>query len=85
MDGAATALARQRYAGIGDAGGDGACDDVDCEPTTPTSPPGPEMPAMTAAATINDMVDANCGLRRTLNTCPGTGDNDGDGICADVL
>ncbi|MCB9350369.1 MAG: hypothetical protein H6573_23065 [Lewinellaceae bacterium] len=30
------------------------------------------------------MIGANCGCAGTLNSCPGIGDNDGDGICADV-
>ncbi|MCB0559518.1 MAG: T9SS type A sorting domain-containing protein, partial [Phaeodactylibacter sp.] len=72
-------------AGIGDADGDGVCSDVDCDDNDPnaTTQPGDACDDGNPA-TINDMVDANCGCAGTLNSCPGIGDNDGDGICADV-
>ncbi|MCB9350376.1 MAG: metallophosphoesterase [Lewinellaceae bacterium] len=71
--------------GIGDADGDGVCSDVDCDDNDPnaTTQPGDACDDGNPA-TINDTVDANCGCAGALNTCPGIGDNDGDGICADV-
>ncbi|MCB0616101.1 MAG: T9SS type A sorting domain-containing protein, partial [Phaeodactylibacter sp.] len=58
---------------------------VDCDDNDPnaTTQPGDACDDGNPA-TINDMVDANCGCAGTLNSCPGIGDNDGDGICADV-
>ncbi|MCB9048939.1 MAG: hypothetical protein H6556_05855 [Lewinellaceae bacterium] len=34
--------------------------------------------------TINDLIDANCNCAGTPTACTGIGDNDGDGVCADV-
>ncbi|MCB9350367.1 MAG: T9SS type A sorting domain-containing protein [Lewinellaceae bacterium] len=58
---------------------------MDCDDNDPnaTTQPGDACDDGNPA-TINDMVDANCGCAGTLNSCPGIGDNDGDGICADV-
>ncbi|MCB0562414.1 MAG: hypothetical protein KDD09_25855, partial [Phaeodactylibacter sp.] len=35
-------------------------------------------------ATVSDVIGPDCNCAGTLNTCPGVGDNDGDGICSDV-
>ncbi|MCB0562611.1 MAG: hypothetical protein KDD09_26850, partial [Phaeodactylibacter sp.] len=58
---------------------------VDCDDSDPniTSQPGDACDDGNPA-TINDVVDADCNCAGTLNTCPGIGDADGDGICADV-
>ena len=71
--------------GIGDADGDGVCDDVDCDSNDPnvTTQPGDACDDGDPA-TVNDVIVANCGCAGTLNACPGIGDNDGDGICTDV-
>jgi len=71
--------------GIGDADGDGVCANVDCNDNNPniTTQPGSACDDGNPA-TVNDALDANCNCAGTLNTCPGIGDNDGDGICADV-
>ena len=71
--------------GIGDTDGDGVCDDVDCDINNPniSTQPGDACDDGDPA-TINDVVDANCNCAGTLNSCPGVGDMDGDGICADV-
>ncbi|MCB9297018.1 MAG: metallophosphoesterase [Lewinellaceae bacterium] len=71
--------------GIGDADGDGICANVDCDDNDPTiaTQPGDACDDGNPA-TINDMLDANCGCAGTLNDCPVAGDNDGDGICSDV-
>ncbi|MCB0614924.1 MAG: metallophosphoesterase, partial [Phaeodactylibacter sp.] len=71
--------------GIGDADGDGVCDDVDCDDLDAniTHQPGDACDDGNLA-TINDMYDANCNCVGVLNGCPGIGDADGDGICADI-
>ncbi|MCB9290595.1 MAG: hypothetical protein H6560_25020 [Lewinellaceae bacterium] len=71
--------------GIGDADGDGICDDVDCDDADPniTTQPGDACDDGNPA-TINDVIGSDCNCAGTLNTCPGVGDADGDGICADV-
>ncbi|MCB0562428.1 MAG: hypothetical protein KDD09_25925, partial [Phaeodactylibacter sp.] len=35
-------------------------------------------------STVNDAVDANCNCAGTPTACAGIGDNDGDGVCANV-
>ncbi|MCO6477330.1 MAG: metallophosphoesterase, partial [Phaeodactylibacter sp.] len=71
--------------GIGDADGDGVCADVDCDDLDPdiTHRPGDACDDGNLT-TINDVYDANCNCVGTLNPCTGIGDNDGDGICADI-
>ncbi|MCB9048936.1 MAG: metallophosphoesterase [Lewinellaceae bacterium] len=71
--------------GIGDADGDGVCANVDCNDNNPgiTHQPGTACDDGNPA-TVNDAYDANCNCTGTLNSCPGIGDMDGDGICADV-
>ena len=71
--------------GIGDVDGDGICADVDCDDNNAsiTTQPGDACDDGNAA-TINDMIDANCNCAGTINDCPDIGDADGDGICADV-
>ena len=71
--------------GIGDADGDGICADVDCNDLNPniTSQPGDACNDGNPN-TINDLIDANCNCVGTVVPCPGIGDADGDGVCADV-
>ncbi|MCO6477747.1 MAG: metallophosphoesterase [Phaeodactylibacter sp.] len=71
--------------GVGDADGDGICDDVDCDGNNA---------GVTAVAgepcddgdntTLDDVYDANCNCAGLPTACTGIGDNDGDGVCADV-
>ena len=72
--------------GIGDADGDGVCADVDCDDNNPniTTQPG-QACSDGNPNTINDFIDENCNcVGGTLIPCPGVGDNDGDGLCADL-
>ena len=71
--------------GIGDSDGDGVCTGADCDDSDPSvsTQPG-DVCDDGDPATINDMLDANCNCSGTLNPCTNIGDNDGDGICADV-
>ncbi|MCB0599288.1 MAG: hypothetical protein KDD28_34775, partial [Phaeodactylibacter sp.] len=71
--------------GIGDNDGDGICANVDCNDNDPniTSQVGDTCDDGDNT-TLNDMLDANCNCAGTPTACTGIGDNDGDGICADV-
>jgi len=71
--------------GIGDADGDGVCADVDCDDSDPavTTQPGQACNDGNPA-TLDDTIDGNCDCRGISTACPGLGDADGDGVCADV-
>ncbi len=61
--------------------GDGVCNANDQCPDHPD----PGQPCDdTDPNTINDQVDDNCECSGTPINCPGIGDNDNDGVCADV-
>ncbi len=59
-----------------------------------TAPPSYDCPALSANigdacddgdnTTLNDMVDASCNCAGTPTACTNIGDDDGDGVCADV-
>ncbi|MCB9297016.1 MAG: T9SS type A sorting domain-containing protein [Lewinellaceae bacterium] len=72
-----------------DADGDGICSDVDCNDNPATG--GANIAFQPGDAcddgddtTINDTIDNDCNCMGTPTACAGIGDNDGDGICADV-
>ena len=71
--------------GIGDNDGDGVCADVDCDDNDPniTSQIG-DACNDGDNTTNNDRIDANCNCTGAPTACTGIGDNDGDGVCADV-
>ena len=71
--------------GIGDNDGDGICADVDCDDNDPNSTSQPGDPCDDGDnTTLNDAIDNNCNCAGIPTACTGIGDNDGDGVCADV-
>ena len=71
---------------VGDNGNDGVCADVDCNDNDPniTTQPGQACSDGDPTA-INDLINANCSCAGIPKfACTGVGDNDGDGVCADV-
>ncbi|MCB9350364.1 MAG: metallophosphoesterase [Lewinellaceae bacterium] len=71
--------------GIGDNDGDGVCSDVDCDDNDPSNTGQPGIACDDGDnTTINDTIDGDCNCAGAPTACTGIGDNDGDGICADV-
>ncbi|MCB0597261.1 MAG: right-handed parallel beta-helix repeat-containing protein [Phaeodactylibacter sp.] len=71
--------------GFGDNDGDGACAHLDCDDNDPnvTTQPGDSCDDGDNT-TVNDTIDANCNCTGTPTACNGLGDNDADGVCANL-